>query len=512
MKKILALVVALMLVLGMTTAFAATINAGNDTDGFSGTGPASITVTCPTYTDDEIAAGAVNTNTYKIYKVFDATVTADGSGISYTRMAGKSTVPAGFTADSNGYVTYSGTGTGGELAAADITAIKNYIAGDTPIAVVHTNNDASFTVTGLEYGYYFIDTTVGTLVTVNSTKPNASVTDKNAIPPLDKKITGASSIDAAGKKAIEEVGKDVEYTVTTTIQKGAENYIFYDKMDAGLAYNKDVKIYTENPAGKTGAAELANTYWTKDETATNDYTFKVTFDNEWQKANPNTDLWIVYSAKVTAEGLTVDPLKNTAHIEFGHNPGDHKTPYSGTKTYGAEINVVKNEEVPEGTAGATKIGDKWYKPLAGAGFVLKNSAGKYYQYHAAVAEPAADAYISWVDSIDDATEFTSQADGTLNGEFKGLAAGTYTLEEKTVPASYTKANDISVTIKPADNTDTDVFTAANLIQSRTVENIKGTALPSTGGMGTTLLYVGGSILVLAAVILLVTKRRMGAND
>ena len=43
-------------------------------------------------------------------------------------------------------------------------------------------------------------------------------------------------------------------------------------------------------------------------------------------------------------------------------------------------------------------------------------------------------------------------------------------------------------------------------------NTKGTQLPSTGGMGTTLLYVGGSILVLAAVILLVTKRRMGAND
>jgi len=36
--------------------------------------------------------------------------------------------------------------------------------------------------------------------------------------------------------------------------------------------------------------------------------------------------------------------------------------------------------------------------------------------------------------------------------------------------------------------------------------------PTTGGMGTTLLYVGGSILVLLAVILLVTKRRMNAED
>ena len=52
----------------------------------------------------------------------------------------------------------------------------------------------------------------------------------------------------------------------------------------------------------------------------------------------------------------------------------------------------------------------------------------------------------------------------------------------------------------------------NNVFSTTVINNKGTELPSTGGIGTTLFYIGGGILVLAAVILLVTKRRMNAND
>ena len=45
-----------------------------------------------------------------------------------------------------------------------------------------------------------------------------------------------------------------------------------------------------------------------------------------------------------------------------------------------------------------------------------------------------------------------------------------------------------------------------------IENKAGTLLPSTGGMGTTIFYVLGSILVIGAVVLLVTKKRMSASD
>ena len=504
-KKRVLLVIAMVMALAMGTMVYA---ASKTIDSEKG-GNASITVTLPTYTAAEIAAGATNKNTYKIYKVFDATVSTDGKGISYTLVNGKTTAPAGFTADANGYVTYTGTGKDGELTAADIAAIKSYIGNSDLVITVETDNNESFTVTGLEYGYYFIDTTVGTLVTVNSTNPNASVEDKNEIPPLDKKITGASSVDAAGKKAIEEVGKNVEYTVKTKILKGAENYIFYDLMDAGLAYNKDVKVYTTDPASDN-ATELT-TGWTTDDTAVaGQYTFKVTFANEYVAAHEDQDLWIKYTAKVTKEALTTEPLKNTAHLDFGHTPGLHHTPYSSTETYGAKIVVLKKEEVSQDTEGAVydETTKKYYKPLAGAGFVLKNADGKYYQYHAATDD--ADAHISWVDDIANATEYTSGNDGKLSGEFIGLAAGTYTLEEKTVPASYTKADDIDVTIRPANdkNEDGKVFTADNLIQERQIENKQGSVLPSTGGMGTTIFYVIGGLLILAAAIVLISRRKV----
>ena len=110
------------------------------------------------------------------------------------------------------------------------------------------------------------------------------------------------------------------------------------------------------------------------------------------------------------------------------------------------------------------------------------------------------------------------ADGTLN--FKGLGAGTYVIKETVVPDGYTKAQDVTVVIT-FDN-ETQAFTATvngtavsadattNLFPVDVV-NVAGNVLPSTGGIGTTLFYVIGAILVLGAGILLVTRRRMNAE-
>ena len=109
-------------------------------------------------------------------------------------------------------------------------------------------------------------------------------------------------------------------------------------------------------------------------------------------------------------------------------------------------------------------------------------------------------------------------DGTLN--FEGLGAGTYTIKETTVPDGYSKASDTTVVI--TFNNTTKKFTATvngtEVSEDATtnlfpvdVKNIAGNALPSTGGIGTTIFYVVGTILVLGAGVLLVTKRRMRAE-
>ena len=131
-----------------------------------------------------------------------------------------------------------------------------------------------------------------------------------------------------------------------------------------------------------------------------------------------------------------------------------------------------------------------------------HSEGKYYKLVAATE--TAPASISWVDNIADADEHISGDDGKV-AAFTGLAAGTYTLEEKTVPSGFNKAADVVVTVAAND------YTKANLEQDKPIVNNKGAELPSTGGMGTTIFYIIGAILVIGAGVVLVTRRRMNAN-
>ena len=116
--------------------------------------------------------------------------------------------------------------------------------------------------------------------------------------------------------------------------------------------------------------------------------------------------------------------------------------------------------------------------------------------------------VSVTEYFKDGTWSSTNSEGAKAATYETEVLKSYTVKvDNEETATYTFANSKS--------------TNSNEIQWETVEavehpfdlpNVQGTELPSTGGMGTTLLYVGGSILVLAAVILLVTKRRMGAND
>ena len=113
--------------------------------------------------------------------------------------------------------------------------------------------------------------------------------------------------------------------------------------------------------------------------------------------------------------------------------------------------------------------------------------------------------IEWVAAEADGDEKFTGADGKLTEEFTGLAAGTYTLVETTVPAGYNKAADTDVTIDKSSD-------SANLVQAAAIENNKGSVLPSTGGMGTTLFYVVGGLMVAGAAIALIAKNRVAKME
>ena len=126
------------------------------------------------------------------------------------------------------------------------------------------------------------------------------------------------------------------------------------------------------------------------------------------------------------------------------------------------------------------------------------------------------------EAVEETTNHVSQAlavnpDGTLN--FEGLGAGTYVIKETVVPDGYTKAQDVTVVIT-FDN-ETQTFTATVNDTAATADattnlfpvdviNVAGNTLPSTGGIGTTIFYVVGALLVLGAGVVLITRRRMDA--
>lgn len=459
-KKIWAVAMAVVMILAMAvTAMAA------------GTG--TITINPPEGT----ASNA--TTTYSIYKVFDAD--GNGTSISYKLPSGKTL--AGdmltyFEVDSAGNVTAkdAAKGTDGKLTSGAIEAIAAFVQGDTAVDTVTTTGTTAGVATGLANGYYYVSTTTGTAVSVTSTNPNATVNDKNKATKPDKKIVSvkdgevdAGSLDTDGKNALAQLGSTVSYSVTVELGNGSQNVKFHDTMGTGLTYNNDAVV--------TGI-DTAN--YTIETTPDTGDTLTISF-----KDGTTGTATIIYSATVNSDALTVDTGKNTATVTYGHNGRLTSIP-SETHTYNAKFTVTKHDG--EG------------KALAGAGFVIKNADGKYYQKNGND--------VNWVDSIDDATEYVSDAQGAVTA-FTGLANGTYTLVEKTVPAGYNKAADYEFTIKAA--SEEGATESANLQQSTTVVNNAGTALPSTGGIGTTMFYAIGAILVLFAGVLLVTRRRMSAK-
>ena len=267
-------------------------------------------------------------------------------------------------------------------------------------------------------------------------------------------------------------------------------YIVNDTMSAGLTFNNDVAVTIDGVA------------YTDFTVAQNGQSFTITFNNFIsQKANAGKAIVITYSATINENALTTDKETNTVNLEYSNNPNDSEskgeTPESIVYVYDFDIVIDKY-------TGDEATGTR----LAGAKFVLKNASGKYYYYNESAKK------VEWKDALSEATEVTTDQSGVA--KFKGLDSGTYYLHETEAPAGYNLLKeDVTVTITATYGDDGQITsssaTSANngqYQQVQKIENKSGATLPSTGGMGTTLLYIIGAILVVGAGVLLVARRRM----
>lgn len=447
---------------------------------------------------------AVSGQKYELYKVLDLSVNENKTAYSYTvnsTWADFFKIPNGkgltyVSIDTLGYVTWK---EGADVAAfaKDAEAFAKDL---TALNTITANKDGDITFSDLEAGYYLVTSTLGTKATVGTTPstPNPVIQEKNEVP-TNVKTVEEDSTGKYGSTNDADIGQTVNFKSTITAQPGAENYVFEDTMSVGLTYKNDAKVYTD----ETMTTELATANYTVNNNPGDGKTFTITFTQSYlDTITAETKLYVKYSATLNKDAVVGLPgNSNMSTLKYGDSTNTKSTPESETITYTWDLDVLKY-----GNSDKNNV-------LENAQFVLLN---KDKDKVAVVVDgkltgwtniPAAgeDGTIAWPAN----TVLTTNDQGKI--KISGLDSDTYCLREIKAPAGYnTLKQDVEVVITGATKGDGSELTYKTVLAE--IQNLSGTELPSTGGIGTTIFYVLGSILVVAAGVLLVTKKRMSGKD
>ena len=142
-----------------------------------------------------------------------------------------------FDVDAQGYVTWKAATD--DATAAEFAKLARAYAADANnnVTAQGTANADSKKVTfnNLELGYYLVDSTLGTLCSLDTTNPTVTIEEKNA-KPSNVKTVEEDSNHKYGEKNDADIGQTVNFKSTITAQAGAENYVFHDKMSGGLTF------------------------------------------------------------------------------------------------------------------------------------------------------------------------------------------------------------------------------------------------------------------------------------
>ncbi len=375
--------------------------------------------------------------------------------------------------------------------------------------------------------------------TVQSEKKVEDVNDSTGATTTDQESTNLLGKGKLGDSADYDIGDSINYTIEAKLPENYAAYTtfpltFVDTMSKGLTYVTDsatLHLSGDTTKSLEPTNTIKNVNYTdpnnsnaEDKSATQ---YKWTIENlkdldSYLKAGDI--VYITYSATLNSQAVVgSEGNPNKMHIEFNSNPYSDNTTI---KTTPDDTNIVFTYE-----AVFNKV-DQDNKPLTGADFTL---------YKFVKSEKGADNYKgengTWTDVTTlgkngnrpskNVTEYSKDGNEPANNakfSFKGIDDGYYKLVESTTPDGYNTMEDKYFTItadhKIIDDKPTLIelkttgdleLEGANGVLTTEIQNKSGSTLPSTGGMGTTLLYVAGGILVACAAAYVVMSRKHSTN-
>lgn len=513
MKRILAIVCTFVMIISMATG----VNAVDNTSAAAATQPkGSITL-----------ENAVVGDEYKVYKILtlesyvkDKAYSYKRNGDGWDKFINSTQGTQFFESNENGYVKLKSTADN-DTAARKIPVYAIGFAQAnrdtvTPTKTVRAEATSKTETTkvvfnDLELGYYVVESTSGTACAITTTDPDATIKDKHDNPSVNKIIEHGGVVKDNHKMNSVNLGETVYFETTINVKPGAKNYVLHDTMDSNLENFFVYEVYCNLPNSKNQNTSLATTGAENEkmvnvrpgafnsEKPTDGCTFELSFTNLFYTTYRQqidrgelTKIYVKYYATVGNKAPINTAMKNTTYLTYGEN--NLETDKSETETYTYGIPVFKYTGTNTPLADAKFILSK-VENATEADAIKFTSNGAFYRYTIDQTNGGGN------------TTLVSPTEGRF--EIQGLEAGTYYLKETEAPKGYNK---IQKSIKIEILEDGSIKVDNNAITGDVrVQNNTGSILPSTGGMGTTLIYVVGSILVLASGIVLFSKRKEGTN-